>query len=371
MKQLYRVKITSGLSYECVGEADLQLQEEEAVVVRCERYIDCGVIMEAIGEPVDSDEALEKARSQNNRGRRIEGQKLPQVVRRAADDDVRQVKDNEVQASDAHVTAMARIRAHNLEMKLIHTHYALDRKLLVFQFSAEGRVDFRELLRDLSALFRIRVELLQIGVRDEAAVLGGIGSCGRPYCCACFLTGFNSINVKMAKQQGLSLNPQNISGSCGRLKCCLQFEADAYRAAAQEQRQQKSAEENDKEGAASAADLGEEEAGGADDVEQPGNGVTRNAAQGDSRSEGNAGGQPTNAGRSQQRAGGHGRRPDRGRRGNAQGRGQQQNNPGRQGQGSGQHRQGGNPSQNRQPGQNQGQGQRPLRQAPPPPSGQE
>ncbi|HOG50416.1 MAG TPA: regulatory iron-sulfur-containing complex subunit RicT [Lentisphaeria bacterium] len=360
MKQLYKVKITSGLSYECVGEADLQLQEEEAVVVRCERYLDCGVIMEAIGEPVDSDEALEKVRSQNNRGRRIEGQRLPQVVRRAADDDVRQVKDNETQASDAHVTAMARIRAHNLEMKLIHTHYALDRKLLVFQFSAEGRVDFRELLRDLSALFRVRVELLQIGVRDEAAVLGGIGSCGRPYCCACFLTGFNSINVKMAKQQGLSLNPQNISGACGRLKCCLQFEAEVYRAAAQEQRQQKLAEENGKEEDTSVADFDEE---GVD------NGVARNAGSGGSRPEGNAGGgRQANSNRGQQRAEGQGRRPDRGRRGNPQGRGQQQNNSGRQGQGSGQHRQGSNSNQNRQPGQNQGS--RPPRPAPPS-SGQE
>lgn len=343
MKQLYKVKISSGLGYECVAETDLQLQEEETVVVRCERYIDCGVITEVIGEPVDSDEALEQVRSQNNRGRRIEGQKLPQVVRRAADDDVRQVKDNEVQASEAHVTAMARIRAHNLEMKLIHTHYALDRKLLVFQFSAEGRVDFRELLRDLSALFRVRVELLQIGVRDEAAVLGGIGSCGRPYCCACFLTGFNSINVKMAKQQGLSLNPQNISGACGRLKCCLQFEAEAYRAAAQEQRQQKLAEES----AAAAADDGDsEEEAGSDDVVQ-------NTASGGSRSEGNAGGRSANAGRGQQRGEGQGRRQERGRRGNAQGRGQQ---GGRQG--SGQYRQGGNSNQNRQAGRNQGRSPR-------------
>ena len=180
MKQLYKVKISSGLGYECVAETDLQLQEEETVVVRCERYIDCGVITEVIGEPVDSDEALEQARSQNNRGRRIEGQKLPQVVRRAADDDVRQVKDNEVQASEAHVTAMARIRAHNLEMKLIHTHYALDRKLLVSSFQQKGGWIFGNCTR-LVSVVSVRVELLQIGVRDEAAVLGGIGSCGRPY----------------------------------------------------------------------------------------------------------------------------------------------------------------------------------------------
>jgi len=119
--------------------------------------------------------------------------------------------------------------AHGLEMKLIDSHYSLDCKLLLFQFSADGRIDFRELLRDLSTLFSVRIELRQIGVRDEAAMLGGIGTCGRPFCCSKFLHTFNSINVKMAKQQGISLNPQNISGCCGRLKCCLYYEAYAYK----------------------------------------------------------------------------------------------------------------------------------------------
>lgn len=118
---------------------------------------------------------------------------------------------------------------HGLEMKLIDSHYSLDCKLLLFQFSADGRIDFRELLRDLSTLFSVRIELRQIGVRDEASMLGGIGTCGRPFCCSKFLHNFNSINVKMAKQQGISLNPQNISGCCGRLKCCLYYEAYAYK----------------------------------------------------------------------------------------------------------------------------------------------
>ena len=112
----------------------------------------------------------------------------------------------------------------------IHEHYTFDRKLLVFQFTSENRVDFRELIRDLSTLFHCRVELRQVGVRDETSIVGGLGSCGRPFCCATFLHSIASVNVKTAKQQGLSLNPQNISGCCGRLKCCLQFEADYYHA---------------------------------------------------------------------------------------------------------------------------------------------
>jgi len=114
-------------------------------------------------------------------------------------------------------------------MKLVHTHFSFDERLVIFQFAAEGRVDFRELLRDLSHTLRTRVELRQVGVRDEAAFRGGIGVCGRAFCCSTFLRRFSSISVKMAKIQGLSLNPLNISGACGRLKCCLQYEYSQYR----------------------------------------------------------------------------------------------------------------------------------------------
>ena len=113
-------------------------------------------------------------------------------------------------------------------MKLINAHYAFDGKLLAIQFSAEGRVDFRELVKQLSAAFNTRIELRQIGVRDETAIVGGLSICGRPFCCCSFLTAFDSINVKMAKEQDLSLTPSTISGMCGRLKCCLKYEHEGY-----------------------------------------------------------------------------------------------------------------------------------------------
>ena len=234
MKQLYKVNVATGICYECIGDTEIPFAIGDEVIVRCERYLDFGTICTVSGEPIEDEASFEKKRAQFNKGRHIEGQKIPQIIRKATAEDKTQAVENNAKALEAHNSTQERIRAHKLDMKLIHTHYAFDRKLLLFQFSAEGRVDFRELLRDLSGLFRIRVELRQVGVRDEAAILGGIGTCGRPFCCASFLPSFNSINVKMAKQQGLSLNPQNISGACGRLKCCLQYEAECYRQAAAE-----------------------------------------------------------------------------------------------------------------------------------------
>ena len=229
MKQLYKIEVATGLDYESIADLELNLKINDKVIVQCERYIDIAKVVEICGNPIEDEEEFERQRAMNTKGRHIEGQKIPQILRIATPEDLQQAKDNDVQAFDAHNKTLERIKAHGLEMKLIQTHYAFDRKLIIFQFSADGRIDFRELLRDLSGLLKVRVELRQVGVRDEAAILGGVGTCGRPFCCAKFLNSFNSINVKMAKQQGLSLNPQNISGCCGRLKCCLQFEAEIYK----------------------------------------------------------------------------------------------------------------------------------------------
>lgn len=230
MKALYKVSVSVGLSYECIADCDLDLQPGDQVIVRCERYLDFASVDRCCPcEALEDEAAFEKRRAQTTKGRHIEGQKIPLILRKATLQDQEKASENEEKAKAAHFKALERIKFHALEMKLIQTHYAFDRKILVFQFSAEGRIDFRELLRDLSGLFHVRVELRQVGVRDETAILGGIGTCGRPFCCASFLPSFNSINVKMAKQQGLSLNPQNISGCCGRLKCCLQYEAEFYR----------------------------------------------------------------------------------------------------------------------------------------------
>ena len=229
MKQLYTALIINGISYECLGDEELGLKDGDVVVVKCEHYSDCATITGKVGEPIADVAEFERQRSLNSKGRHVEGSVTPLILRKVTEEDTAKAEANRQRAETSHRQARERIQAHGLEMKLIHTHISLDNRLILFQFSADGRIDFRELLRDLTTLFRMRVELRQIGVRDEAAVLGGIGICGRPFCCARFLHTFNSINVKMAKQQGISLNPQNISGCCGRLKCCLYYEADAYK----------------------------------------------------------------------------------------------------------------------------------------------
>lgn len=229
MKYLYRVSVGPGLQYDCTGDASLNLKKQEEVIIRCDRYQDFGVLTACRDDaPVDENSAQSR-RSRSPKGRCIEGERMPRIIRRATLVDKSKAHENEVRARSMHRTALQQAEKHALPMKLISTHYSFDKRLVVFQFSAEGRIDFRALLRDLSGELHTRVELRQIGVRDEAAIHGGIGSCGRAFCCATFLKRFVSINVKMAKQQGLSLNPTNISGACGRLKCCLNYEADRYR----------------------------------------------------------------------------------------------------------------------------------------------
>jgi cell fate regulator YaaT (PSP1 superfamily) len=229
MKYLYRVAVASGLDYECMGDAALDLHRDDRVIVRCDRYQDYARVVGCLAaQPIDVSE-LERNRAEQARGRHVEGQHTPEIIRRATPQDDIHAAENDERSRTMHSRARECITFHRLEMKLIETHCSFDRRLAVFQFSAEGRVDFRELLRDLSQEFHMRVELRQVGVRDEASIQGGIGPCGRAFCCCTFLKRFNSINVKMAKIQGLSLNPANISGACGRLKCCLGYEVEHYR----------------------------------------------------------------------------------------------------------------------------------------------
>lgn len=156
-------------------------------------------------------------------------QPLKQVLRLATEDDHRQVEENKIRAQKAFDIGLQKISEHGLPMKLVDTEYTLDDSKLIFYFTADGRVDFRELVKDLASIFRTRIELRQIGVRDEAKMIGGLGSCGRSLCCATFLGEFEPVSIKMAKQQNLSLNPAKISGICGRLMCCLRYEADIYK----------------------------------------------------------------------------------------------------------------------------------------------
>ena len=153
---------------------------------------------------------------------------LSPMLRMATDSDRRTVEQNKKRESEAFDICEKKIAAHGLEMKLVNVSASFDGNKIVFYFTADGRVDFRELVRDLAGVFRARIELRQIGVRDEAKMIGGLGICGRPFCCSQFLDGFLPVSIKMAKTQNLSLNPTKISGTCGRLMCCLKFEQTAY-----------------------------------------------------------------------------------------------------------------------------------------------
>ncbi len=153
---------------------------------------------------------------------------LKEVLRKATPEDEAQFLNNERKEKDAFQICLTKINAHKLPMKLIDVEYTFDGNKIIFSFTAEGRVDFRELVKDLAAVFRTRIELRQIGVRDEAKMLGGLGSCGRELCCASFLGDFEPVSIRMAKDQNLSLNPTKISGICGRLMCCLKYENGCY-----------------------------------------------------------------------------------------------------------------------------------------------
>jgi cell fate regulator YaaT (PSP1 superfamily) len=153
---------------------------------------------------------------------------LKPVHRKATTLDQEKVKENEAREEEAFRVCEQKIHAHNLPMKLVDVEYTFDVNKIIFYFTAEGRIDFRDLVKDLAAVFRTRIELRQIGVRDEAKMVGGIGCCGRPLCCATFLGDFEPVSIRMAKDQNLSLNPTKISGICGRLMCCLKYENDCY-----------------------------------------------------------------------------------------------------------------------------------------------
>lgn len=153
---------------------------------------------------------------------------LRKVLRKATEKDMARRDENKRKEKEAFGICEELVSAHKLDMKLVDVEYSFDAGKIVFFFTSDGRVDFRELVKDLAARFHTRIELRQIGVRDEAKMLGGLGICGRPYCCKQFLNDFQPVSIKMAKEQGLSLNPTKISGSCGRLMCCLKYEQDAY-----------------------------------------------------------------------------------------------------------------------------------------------
>ena len=189
---------------------EMTLLPGELVVVETARGIECGIVARA------------------NRSCNEERADRKPVLRRATAEDRRRHEENQKKAREAMRVCQERIEAHGLDMKLVDAEYAFDNSKITFNFTADGRVDFRNLVKDLAATLHTRIELHQIGVRDEAKKLGGIGICGQPFCCSRFLRDFQPVSIKMAKEQGLSLNPTKISGSCGRLMCCLKYEQDTY-----------------------------------------------------------------------------------------------------------------------------------------------
>ena len=192
---------------------DIELSDGDRVIVETVRGLECG---EVVGEPrLVPDEEV--------------AQPLKKVIRKAAPEDESVVEENREKERRAFKIGLEKIAAHGLPMKLVDVEYTFDGSKIIFFFTADGRVDFRELVKDLASVFRTRIELRQIGVRDEAKMLGGLGPCGRPLCCATFLRDFEPVSIRMAKDQNLSLNPAKISGICGRLMCCLKYEHEVYK----------------------------------------------------------------------------------------------------------------------------------------------
>ncbi|GLY12823.1 stage 0 sporulation family protein [Bacillus badius] len=194
---------------------DLGVEKNDHVIVETARGVEHGEVVVGPKKVEDDDIVLP----------------LKKVIRKADQKDRLIVEENKAAAAEAFDICCQKITEHKLDMKLVDVEYTFDRNKVIFYFTADGRVDFRELVKDLAAIFRTRIELRQIGVRDEAKMLGGIGPCGRMLCCSTFLGDFEPVSIKMAKDQNLSLNPTKISGLCGRLMCCLKYENDEYEAA--------------------------------------------------------------------------------------------------------------------------------------------
>ena len=207
-----------GVRFKSVGKIyyfdpeNIEIKKGDSVIVETSRGVEFGSVVLANKE-ISEDEIVSP---------------LKKVLRKATDDDIKVMLDNKEKEKQAFEKCVKKIEEHELAMKLDDVEYTFDHNKILFYFTADGRIDFRELVRDLASLFKTRIELRQIGVRDEAKMLGGIGVCGRPLCCSLYLGEFEPVSIKMAKEQSLSLNPTKISGTCGRLMCCLKNEQEAY-----------------------------------------------------------------------------------------------------------------------------------------------
>ena len=212
MTEVISVKFKEGGKAYYFDPAGVKASAGDTVIVEMQTGKEMGTVFEGAHKVADEDIV----------------QPLRKVLRIATEKDFKKVEENRKKEAEALKICEKMVEENGLEMKLVSVEYSFDASRIVFFFTADGRVDFRELVKDLAAHFHTRIELRQIGVRDEAKMLGGIGICGQTYCCSRFLNDFQTVSIKMAKEQGLSLNPTKVSGSCGRLMCCLKYEQPAY-----------------------------------------------------------------------------------------------------------------------------------------------
>ena len=213
MEGLIEVRLRDSGQVIYCSKGGFNLKEGDFVIIEQDRGIDYGQVISC---PI----LLSKAKPE---------EPIRKILRSADSNDLRQIEDNRKRAKEAQVNCLKKIQEHKLNMKLVETEYSFDRKKIIFYFTAEGRVDFRQLVKELAKIFKARIELRQIGVRDEAKFMGGFGPCGRNLCCATFLKDFEPVTIKMAKEEGLPLNPPKISGLCGTLMCCLAYEYETYK----------------------------------------------------------------------------------------------------------------------------------------------
>ncbi len=213
MQRLVQVKLREFGPVISFDASAVDCKAGDFVIVEAERGIDYAEVVSGCEMAIKekSDEPLRK------------------ISRIASVQDLKQIQDNKVKIKEAFSSCAKKIEEHNLDMKLVEAEYSFDRSKIIFYFTSDGRVDFRELVKDLARIFKARIELRQIGVRDEAKLFGGFGSCGRELCCRKFLKDFEPVTIRMAKEQGLPLNPPKISGVCGRLMCCLSYEFKVYK----------------------------------------------------------------------------------------------------------------------------------------------
>ena len=212
MAEVIGIKFKDGGKVYYFDPCGIAVEPDQAVIVETARGIECGLVAAANHE-VEEEQIVRP---------------LKKLVRIATAKDVAQMEENRRREASAFEICQQKILEHKMDMKLVDVEYTFDNSKVLFYFTADGRVDFRDLVKDLAGVFRTRIELRQIGVRDEAKMLGGLGICGRVFCCSSFLGDFQPVSIKMAKEQGLSLNPTKISGTCGRLMCCLKYEQNAY-----------------------------------------------------------------------------------------------------------------------------------------------